>query len=521
MAGWEGGEAAKLKSSHGVSFAEMLSSAGLGIHYWVRSPSLELRTILKYGGDGGDYMHHTETDYLIIGAGASGMAFADTLLSETDCEMVIVDRRAHPGGHWVDAYSFVQLHQPSAYYGVNSLSLGEDRIDDSGINKGFYERAGAAEIQHYNQRVVADIFLPSKRVSLHFVSDYLGCEDGAHILRSKLTGQLTRIVARRALVDATVMQSSVPARHTRSYTVAEDVAVLTPNELVNAADAKGFTVFGAGKTSMDVCFWLLQQGVDPNKITWIRPRDVWMGDRASTQPFELAGNMMRAGARSMKAAAEAIDANDYALRMEADGMMHRVDTEHFAPVNRGAVISQPELEALRSIERIVRLGYVRAVSQTKVILEHGELRLNPDQIFVDCTAAGLNNASPKPVFEADKINLLFTTRGVGPWSAALVGFVESLNLPVEEKNRLCPPMQRTGDMAGVLNIMRLGMLVEPIRRSVSELAEWSAKARLNPGRSIPTAMSNPEVQADFGVFMQYQQAALENLERLCAETETA
>ena len=45
-------------------------------------------------------MDTVQTDYLIIGACASGMVFADTLLSETGYEMIIVDRRAYPGGHW-------------------------------------------------------------------------------------------------------------------------------------------------------------------------------------------------------------------------------------------------------------------------------------------------------------------------------------------------------------------------------------------------------------------------------------
>lgn len=61
-----------------------------------------------------------EADYLIIGAGAVGMAFADTLLSETQATIALVDRRHRPGGHWNDAYPYVRLHQPSAYYGVNS-----------------------------------------------------------------------------------------------------------------------------------------------------------------------------------------------------------------------------------------------------------------------------------------------------------------------------------------------------------------------------------------------------------------
>ena len=45
-------------------------------------------------------MAEIETDYLIVGSGAMGMAFADTLLVESDADMVMVDRHAKPGGHW-------------------------------------------------------------------------------------------------------------------------------------------------------------------------------------------------------------------------------------------------------------------------------------------------------------------------------------------------------------------------------------------------------------------------------------
>ena len=43
-------------------------------------------------------MTEIETDYLIVGSGAMGMAFADTLLTESDADMVIVDRHAKPAG---------------------------------------------------------------------------------------------------------------------------------------------------------------------------------------------------------------------------------------------------------------------------------------------------------------------------------------------------------------------------------------------------------------------------------------
>ena len=45
-----------------------------------------------------------ETDYLVVGAGATAMAFVDTLLTENaDATVLMVDRHHRPGGHWNDA----------------------------------------------------------------------------------------------------------------------------------------------------------------------------------------------------------------------------------------------------------------------------------------------------------------------------------------------------------------------------------------------------------------------------------
>eukprot|EP00091_Calanus_sinicus_P008966 TRINITY_DN21291_c0_g1_i1.p1 TRINITY_DN21291_c0_g1~~TRINITY_DN21291_c0_g1_i1.p1 ORF type:complete len:164 (+),score=37.09 TRINITY_DN21291_c0_g1_i1:168-659(+) len=75
------------------------------------------------------------TDYLVVGAGAMGLAFADEIINMSagtgndDTKIVIVDRRAKPGGHWNDAYDFVRLHQPAYYYGVSSMPLGSNYED--------------------------------------------------------------------------------------------------------------------------------------------------------------------------------------------------------------------------------------------------------------------------------------------------------------------------------------------------------------------------------------------------------
>ena len=70
-----------------------------------------------------------ETDYLVIGSGAMGMAVTDTLLTETDASVMLVDRHHRAGGHWNNAYPFVRLHQPSLNYGVNSRPLGRCKKD--------------------------------------------------------------------------------------------------------------------------------------------------------------------------------------------------------------------------------------------------------------------------------------------------------------------------------------------------------------------------------------------------------
>ena len=44
--------------------------------------------------------------------------------------MTVIDDHSCPGGQWFDSYNFVQLHQPSAMYGVKSTRL-EPRDDGS------------------------------------------------------------------------------------------------------------------------------------------------------------------------------------------------------------------------------------------------------------------------------------------------------------------------------------------------------------------------------------------------------
>ena len=187
-------------------------------------------------------MQHIATDYLVIGSGASGMAFADTMVQESqdsDLHITLVDRHAKPGGHWNDAYPFVTLHQPSAFYGVNSMALGADRIDTAGANQGMYELASGPEINGYYDKVMSQKLLPSGRVSYFPMSNYLGAdESGVHTFESILSGEKTQVTVCKKLVDANFYSPTVPSTHTPKFKVAEGVKLVAPNALTQLWQTK-------------------------------------------------------------------------------------------------------------------------------------------------------------------------------------------------------------------------------------------------------------------------------------------
>lgn len=95
-------------------------------------------------------------------------------VGHADVSVVMVDRRHGAGGHWLDAYPFVRLHQASAFYGVASTLLGDGRIQQDGPEGGLHERASAPGVCAYYDRVLRRRLLASGKVSFHPSAEYLG-----------------------------------------------------------------------------------------------------------------------------------------------------------------------------------------------------------------------------------------------------------------------------------------------------------------------------------------------------------
>lgn len=382
-------------------------------------------------------MREIETDYLIVGSGAMGMAFADTLLAETDADMVMVDRHAKPGGHWNVAYPFVRLHQPSSFFGVASRELSRFEKDKVGFNKGLYDLASGAEVSSYFDDVMQQTLLPSGRVRYFPMSDYTG--DG--VFKSITGGHETKVRYKK-LVDATRLTVDVPSEHTPAFTIADGVNFMPLNDLPNLRQAPdGYVVIGSGKTGMDACLWLLQNGVEPQAIRWIMPRDAWMLPREFAQNTdEFFTDVFGNQANQFEALAEAADIDDMYDRLEKAGCMVRIDPEVRPTMFHAATISRPELEALRRIKNVIRMGRVQALEADKIVLDEGTLETGPNIVHVDCSASlarTMVQMSPTKVF-ADNVITPQTVRSFMPvFSGSMIAYVEAHYQDEDEKNRLC------------------------------------------------------------------------------------
>ncbi|HEY6814199.1 MAG TPA: hypothetical protein VI168_01545 [Croceibacterium sp.] len=463
--------------------------------------------------------HRLEADYVVVGAGAAGMAFTDALVTEaqssgTDLDVIIVDRRHAPGGHWNDAYPFVRLHQPSAYYGVNSLALGGDEIDADGLNAGMYEQAGPTEICGYYDRVMRRRLLPSGAVRYFPMCDVVA--DGR--LVSRLSGEDYEVHARTAVVDAAYLEPAIPATSAPPFAVASGVRCIPVGDLVNIVEPSGrIVVIGAGKTAIDACLWLLLQGVDPDTIRWVKPREPWLRNRFHAQGGELVGNLIEGIASQLEAAASAISLDDLFDRLEAAGLLFRVDEQVAPTMYKAPTMSTAELELLRRIEDVVRLGHVRRITHDAIELDEGSVPAGPGDVYVHCAAPGLNPAPAVPIFAEGRITLQPIRTGLIPFNAALVGYVEASGRDIHEKNRLCPPNRLPDVPLDWARGLLIEMAADRAWSKEPDLARWLEAARLNVSRDLRRRGDEPLVRAALARFRATAGPGVENLGRLLAD----
>ena len=418
-----------------------------------------------------------ETDYLIVGSGAVGMAFADVLLDETDANILIVDKFHKPGGHWNVAYPFVTLHQPSSFYGVSSKELSKGRKDEVGLNKGLNDLASGAEVSAYFDEVMRHKFLPTGRVQYFPMCEYQG--NGK--FQSMLTGENYEVKVNKKTVDATYLKTTVPSTHTPNFTIAEGLNFMPLNDLPKIkTPPEGFVIIGGGKTGIDACLWLLENHVNPDKITWIMSRDAWLIDRQNTQPsMEFFESSIGAQAAQFEAVAQATSITDLFDRLEAGGVLVRIDKNVRPKMFHGATVSQLELEELRRIKNVVRLGRVKSISAEEIVLDQGSIPTSPNQLYVDCSASAISNLEIKPIFEEGLITPQ-TVRSYQPvFSAAFIAHVEAAYENDKKRNEICQVVPLPNHDTDWLRMLSVFMMNQFNWSQDKALRKWLLENRLD------------------------------------------
>jgi hypothetical protein len=415
-------------------------------------------------------MGSSETDYLVVGAGAMGMAFTDALIDHADVHVTLVDRRHTASGHWQDAYPFVQLHQASLFYGVASTMLGNGAAQQSGPEVGLQQRARQPEIQAYYDDILRRRFMGSGRVTFLGGCDYR-TDGSSHLVTSRVSGNTLEIGVRRRVVDAAYLSPTIPATTPPPFGVADDARVVAINELARLTAApSNFVIVGSGKTATDGIVWLLANGVQPDRIVWVRPRDPWMLNRAVVQPDPAVALGLVADTMAAAAAAESLD--DLFLRLEAAGVMFRIDTSVVPTMAKTPTLGAWELDLLRTVEHVVRLGHVRHVTRREIVLDEGSVPLAPGSLVVHCAASGLQYPPLVPIWGPDTIRLQMIRVGFPCFCAALAGYVEATRDDDRERNRLCPPNTLPDNPANWARMQVRGTVAARTYGAEPDIAAW-------------------------------------------------
>jgi hypothetical protein len=184
---------------------------------------------------------------------------------------------------------------------------------------------------------------------------------------------------------------------------------------------------------------------------------------------------------------------------------------------KGATVSLREMEQLRRVEHVVRLGHVMGIEPDRIVLEHGSIPTAPDHLHVHCAASGLSDRPPRPIFGDDTITLQLVTRMSLTLSGALQGFLETSGRTTEDKNRLCPPTSWPHTPFDYLRVILAGISTEMGWQDAPELQEFVDRSRLNLISGLGASDDATNVGELQGRFFTALFPALEQLSRFAEQ----
>jgi hypothetical protein len=181
--------------------------------------------------------------------------------------------------------------------------------------------------------------------------------------------------------------------------------------------------------------------------------------------------------------------------LEAAGVMLRIDQDVVPTMAKTPTLAAWELDLLRTIENVVRLGHIKHVTRREILLDSGSVSLPPDALVVHCAASGLQYPPLVPIWGPDKIRLQTIRVGFPTFAAALAGYVEATRDDDRERNRVCPPNTLPDNPANWARMQVRGVIATQRYGAEPDIAAWANSCAMNPARVEPAQREEPRVKA--------------------------
>jgi hypothetical protein len=162
-----------------------------------------------------------------------------------------------------------------------------------------------------------------------------------------------------------------------------------------------------------------------------------------------------------------------------------------------------ELDRLRTIEDVVRLGHLHHVEPSRLVLRDGEAAIAEDAVIVHCAAAGLQYRPLVPIWGSEAITLQPIRSGFPCFGAALAGYVEATVDDDDAKNKLCPPSPYSDTPADWALMQVLGNRASMSFASDPDIKAWADSVSLNPARIPADLEHTDELTAAVESFRRY------------------
>ena len=387
-----------------------------------------------------------------MGAGARGLAFIETLIQDRTLKVALIDRNKRAGGVWNQTYDFASVQPRTDVFGINAFTLSDLFSAEMATSSPLPHDANREKVLGHFEAILNQRLLPSGQVL--FFPEHVST-GGGRIYCSK-TSELKQLRVRRKIVDATNPKKPPQRQDFRCFSSEPGVDVITPHDL-SARCANGnrpalqYCIIGGGRTAMDVALQLIRYGVEPKRLSWVKPRDAWLmnGKTQELNPTST-HQILQLQLKAFAALEHALTAEDVCETLEANGFITRVSETHAPSMFHESIASQDEIKRLGKIHHVIRKGHVHGISALGMILDGGAEPMPAETLYVDCSSGSARRRAGVPVFSGNHIRLQNIRMCQPCLSAAMIASIERLNLSEQTKNAICPPLLTPDSTADLL-----------------------------------------------------------------------